>query len=133
MDIVSEVKKRLPNTPLVMHGSSSVPANLIDEVNKYGGDLQKTMGVPIDSIKEAIKRGIKKINVDTDGRLAITGAIRRYFAQHPEVFDPRDYFGEARKAVYETVKSKMIDFGTAGHSGDYVVKSLMEMKKYYDK
>jgi fructose-bisphosphate aldolase class II len=131
LEIIDEVKKRLPDTPLVMHGSSSVPAYLIDIVNQYGGALKHTMGVPMDSIQEAIKKGVKKINVDTDGRLAMTGAIRRYLSQHPEVFDPRDYFGEARKAVYETVKGKMIDFGTAGHAGDYKPFSLSEMIKRY--
>lgn len=131
MDIISEVKKRLPDTPLVMHGSSSVPESLVDIINKYGGNIQHAMGVPIKSIQEAIKRGVKKINVDTDGRLAITGAIRKYMAEHPEVIDPRDYFGEARKAVYETVKSKMIDFGTAGHAGDYKPKTLSDMIEIY--
>jgi len=131
MDIITEVKKRLPATPLVMHGSSSVPENLIDIINKYGGTLKHAMGVPIKSIQEAIKRGVKKINVDTDGRLAITGAIRKYMAEHTDVIDPRDYFGEARKAVYETVKSKMIDFGTAGHAGDYKPKTLSDMIEIY--
>ena len=131
LDIITEVKKRLPDTPLVMHGSSSVPAYLIDIINQFGGTLQHTMGVPMASIQEAIKRGVKKINVDTDGRLAMTGAIRSYLAQHTEAFDPRDYFGEARKAVYETVKSKMIDFGTAGHAGDYKPSTLADMIKFY--
>lgn len=131
LDIITEVKKRLPDTPLVMHGSSSVPENLINIVNQYGGTLKHAMGVPIQSIQEAIKRGVKKINVDTDGRLAITGAIRRYMAEHPDVIDPRDYFGEARKAVYETVKSKMIDFGTANHAGEYKPKTLSDMVQFY--
>lgn len=131
MDIITEVKKRLPETPLVMHGSSSVPENLINIVNQYGGTLQHAMGVPMQSIQEAIKRGVKKINVDTDGRLAITGAIRKYMAEHTDVIDPRDYFGEARKAVYETVKGKMIDFGTANHAGDYKPETLSNMAKIY--
>ncbi|MHB1276310.1 MAG: ketose-bisphosphate aldolase [Candidatus Humimicrobiaceae bacterium] len=131
LDIITEVKKRLPDTPLVMHGSSSVPKYLIDIINQFGGTLKHTMGVPMISIQEAIKRGVKKINVDTDGRLAMTGAIRSYLAQHTEVFDPRDYFGEARKAVYETVKGKMLDFGTAGHAGDYRPCSLSDMIKFY--
>ncbi|HAX17570.1 MAG TPA: fructose-bisphosphate aldolase class II [Actinobacteria bacterium] len=133
LDIITEVKKRLPDTPLVMHGSSSVPKELIDIINNYGGSLKHTMGVPMSSIQEAIKRGVKKINVDTDGRLAITGAIRRYFSEHPDVIDPRDYFGEARKAVYETVKSKMIDFGTAGHAQDYKPLTLSDMIEIYKK
>ena len=114
LDIVSEVHRRIPGTALVMHGSSSVPQELIEEVNKYGGKLKKAMGVPIDTIKEAIKLGMRKINIDTDGRLAFTGAIRKYFYEHPEVFDQRKYLGEGREAIYKWVKSKMIDFGCAG-------------------
>ena len=95
--------------------------------------MKHAMGVPMSSIQEAIKRGIKKINVDTDGRLAITGAIRKYFSEHTDVIDPRDYCGEARKAVYQTVKSKMIDFGTAGHAQDYKPLALSDMINVYKK
>jgi len=114
LDIISDVHRRAPDTFLVMHGSSSVPQELIEEVNKYGGKLKKAMGVPIDTIKEAIKLGMCKINIDTDGRLAFTGAVRKYFHEHPEVFDQRKYLGEGREAIYKWVKSKMIDFGSAG-------------------
>lgn len=131
MDIITKVSSRLPNTPLVMHGSSSVPQELIEIINKYGGKLEKTMGVPLESIKEAIKRGIRKINVDTDGRLAMTGAVRKYLTENPDAFDPRTYFGKARQAVYEVVKGKMISFGTAGHAGDYEPLTLEDMKKIY--
>ncbi len=131
MHIISQVKAKAPDTPLVMHGSSSVPKELIDIINQYGGKLQHTMGVPIESIQEAIKLGIKKINVDTDGRLAITGAIRKFFAENPSEIDPRTYFGAARQAVYEVVKQKMIDFGSAGHASDYKPMSLEEAKKFY--
>ncbi len=131
LDIVSAVRSKAPNTPLVMHGSSSVPRELIDIINQYGGQLKHTMGVPIESIKEAIKLGVKKINVDTDGRLAITGAIRKFFAENPSEIDPRTYFGAARQAVYEVVKQKMIDFGSAGHAGDFKPMSLDEAKKIY--
>jgi len=131
MDIINKVVKKIPGVPLVMHGSSSVPQELIEVINKYGGRLEKTMGVPMESIKEAIKRGIRKINVDTDGRLAITGAIRKYLGENPDAFDPRTYFGAAREAVYQTVKGKMIDFGTAGHAGDYKPMTLEEMKRIY--
>ena len=131
MDIISAVRAKAPDTPLVMHGSSSVPKELIDIVNQYGGKLEQTMGVPIESIKEAIKLGVGKINVDTDGRLAMTGAIRKFFAENPKEFDPRTYFGAARQAVYETVKGKMIDFGTAGHAGDYKPITLEEARKFY--
>ena len=89
------------------------------------------MGVPIPSIQEAIKRGIQKINVDTDGRLVVTGAIRRVFAEKPEVFDPRKYLGPARESLAKLIASKMRDFGTAGHAGDYKPKTLADMKAFY--
>lgn len=131
MDIINKVVEKIPGVPLVMHGSSSVPQELIEIINKYGGRLEKTMGVPMESIKEAIKRGIRKINVDTDGRLAMTGAIRKYLGENPDAFDPRTYFGAAREAVYQIVKGKMIDFRTAGHAGDYKPMTLEEMKRIY--
>jgi fructose-bisphosphate aldolase class II len=131
LDIINAVQEKIPGMPLVMHGSSSVPAELIDVINQYGGKLEKTMGVPMESIQEAIKRGIRKVNVDTDGRLAITGAVRMYLNDHPDAFDPRTYFGEAREAVYRTVKGKMEDFSTAGHAGDYQFMTLEDMKKAY--
>jgi fructose-bisphosphate aldolase, class II len=87
--------------------------------------------VPIESIQQAIKLGVRKINVDTDGRLAITGAIRKFLAENPAEFDPRGCFGAAREAVYEVVKGKMIDFGTAGHAGDYKPITLEDAKKFY--
>ncbi len=131
LDIISSISKEVPGFPLVMHGSSSVPQELIDIINKYGGKLESTMGVPMKSIQEGIKRGIRKINVDTDGRLAMTGAVRKVLFETPDVFDPRKYFGAARQAVYEVVKGKMTDLGTAGHAGDYRPLTLEEMKQYY--
>jgi len=131
LDIINKVVEKIPGVPLVMHGSSSVPKELIEVINKYGGKLEKTMGVPIESIQEAIKRGIRKINVDTDGRLAMTGAVRKYLSEHLDVFDPRAYFGAAREAVYQIVKGKMIDFGTSGHAGDYKPMTLEDMKTAY--
>jgi fructose-bisphosphate aldolase class II len=131
LDIINKVVEKIPGVPLVMHGSSSVPKELIEVINKYGGKLEKTMGVPIESIQEAIKRGIRKINVDTDGRLAMTGAVRKYLSEHLDAFDPRAYFGAAREAVYQIVKGKMIDFGTSGHAGDYKPMTLEDMKTAY--
>lgn len=131
LDIINKVVEKIPGVPLVMHGSSSVPKELIEVINKYGGKLEKTMGVPIESIQEAIKRGIRKINVDTDGRLAMTGAVRQYLSEHLDAFDPRSYFGAAREAVYQIVKGKMIDFGTSGHAGDYKPMTLEDMKTAY--
>jgi fructose-bisphosphate aldolase, class II len=131
MDIIDEVRKRCPDTPLVMHGASSVPEELIAIVNKYGGRMPNAKGVPIPQIKDAIKRGVRKINVDTDGRLAMTGAIRKVFVEHPEEFDPRKYLGAARDAAREVIISKMKDFGTAGHAGEYAPRTLKDMKKLY--
>ncbi|MCL4736295.1 MAG: ketose-bisphosphate aldolase [Candidatus Omnitrophica bacterium] len=138
LDRVEQVEQKLaaagyPNYPLVMHGSSSVPPELVDIVNKYGGKMKKTMGIPMQDIQWGIQRGVRKINVDTDGRIAITGAIRKVFAETPEKFDPRDYLKPAREALYELIKQKMIDFGTAGHSGDYKCMSLEEMARTYKK
>ncbi|HNT34279.1 MAG TPA: ketose-bisphosphate aldolase [bacterium] len=131
MDLISDIHKRVPYAALVMHGSSSVPAELVDRVNRFGGQLAKTMGVPVESIQEAVKRGVTKINVDTDGRLACTGAVRQYLAENPKEFDQRKYLGATRVAIYEVIKSRMISFGTAGHAGDYAPMSLDDMKKIY--
>ncbi len=131
LDIINKVVEKIPGIPLVMHGSSSVPQELIEVINKYGGKLEKTMGVPMESIQEAIKRGIRKINVDTDGRLAMTGAVRKYLSENLDAFDPRTYFGAAREAVYEVVKGKMIDFGTGGHAGDYELMTIEDMRAVY--
>jgi fructose-bisphosphate aldolase class II len=98
MDRIEEIHRRLPNTHLVMHGSSSVPQELQDIINKYGGKMKETWGVPVEEIQRGIKHGVRKINVDTDNRLAITGAIRKVFAETPEKFDPRDYLKPAREA-----------------------------------
>jgi len=133
MDLISECRKRVADTAFVMHGSSSVPQELIAEVNKYGGKMPGAMGVPIKSIQEAVKRGIQKINVDTDGRLVVTAAIRKVFVEKPGEFDPRKYLGPAREALAALIASKMRDFGTAGHAKDYKPKTLDEMKKFYTK
>jgi fructose-bisphosphate aldolase class II len=131
MDLIKEIHRRLPDTHLVMHGSSSVPRELVDQVNAYGGSLRPTWGVPIKEIQLGIQHGVRKINVDTDSRLAITGAIRKVFAESPEKFDPRDYLKPARAAMQELVAGKMRDFGQAGHAGDYAPLSLAEMKELY--
>src|SRR5256885_4856931 len=99
MDRIEEIHRRLPNCHLVMHGSSSVPQDLQDVINKYGGKLKQTWGVPVEEIQRGIKHGVRKVNVDTDNRLAITGAIRKVFTESPEKFDPRDYLKPARDAM----------------------------------
>jgi fructose-bisphosphate aldolase class II len=133
MDVLMEIHKRLPNVHLVMHGSSSVPKDLQDVINKYGGKLNPTWGVPVEEIQLGIRNGVRKINVDTDNRLAITGAIRKVFIEQPEKFDPRDYMKPAREAMKKVVATRMTQFGQAGHAGDYAPISIDEMKKYYTK
>lgn len=131
MDIIEKTHKLIPKTTLVMHGSSSVPKELVDEVNKYGGKVPGAMGVPIPMLQQAIKLGVQKINIDTDGRLAFTAAIRKYFVEHPEVFDQRKYLGAGRDAIHQWVKSKMVDFGTAGHASDYKHLTIKDMIPKY--
>jgi fructose-bisphosphate aldolase class II len=115
MDRIEEIHKRLPNCHLVMHGSSSVPQELQDIINTYGGQLRQTWGVPVEEIQRGIKHGVRKINVDTDNRLAMTGAIRKVFYQSPEKFDPRDYLKPAREAMKRVCLARMTAFGQAGH------------------
>ena len=131
MDVLMEIHKRLPNVHLVMHGSSSVPKDLQDVINQYGGKLKPTWGVPVEEIQLGIRNGVRKINVDTDNRLAITGAIRKVFTETPEKFDPRDYMKPARDAMKKVVAQRMTQFGQAGHAGDYAPISIEEMKKRY--
>ena len=131
MDLIQEIHRQLPDTHLVMHGSSSVPRELVDIINRYGGSLKPSWGVPVKEIQLGIQHGVRKINVDTDSRLAITGAIRKVFAEEPEKFDPRDYLKPARAAMEALIAERMRDFGQAGHAGDYAQKSLEEMKSLY--
>src|SRR5690606_40968666 len=106
---------RLPNTHLVMHGSSSVPQELQDIINEFGGQIKQTYGVPVEEIQRGIKSGVRKINVDTDCRLAITGAVRKVLAQDPTKFDPRDYLKPAREAMKQVCVDRMTQFGQAGN------------------
>jgi fructose-bisphosphate aldolase class II len=116
MSQIEAIHKRLPNTHLVMHGSSSVPQELQDIINKYGGNIRQTWGVPLEEIRRGIRSGVRKINVDTDNRLAITGAIRKVFAETPEKFDPRDYLKPARAAMKKVCIERMEAFGQAGQA-----------------
>lgn len=131
MERVREIHKRLPNTHLVMHGSSSVPQELQDIVNKYGGKIRQTWGVPVSEIQEGIRCGVRKINVDTDNRLAITGAIRKLLADKPEEFDPRAYMKPAREAMQKVCEDRMIAFGQAGKASKIRQTTLEEMAKTY--
>ena len=108
-DILEKVKSKLPNTPIVLHGASTVIPELVEMCNKYGGNIPGAKGVPDEMLHEAGKLGVSKINVDTDLRLAMTGEIRKAFSENPSEFDPRKYLQPARKAIYETVKHKIHD------------------------
>ncbi len=131
MDLIEEIHRRLPNTHLVMHGSSSVPQELQDIINQYGGALKQTYGVPVEAIQKGIANGVRKVNVDTDNRLAITGAIRKVFSESPEAFDPRKYLVPARLAMVEVCKARMIAFGQAGQAGNVPIKTCKEMVDFY--
>jgi fructose-bisphosphate aldolase class II len=131
MDRIEEIHRRLPNCHLVMHGSSSVPQDLQDIINKYGGKLKQTWGVPVEEIQRGIKHGVRKVNVDTDNRLAITGAIRKVFAESPEKFDPRDYLKPARDAMKKVCVARMTAFGQAGWGSKIKPVSTEKFRSYY--
>jgi fructose-bisphosphate aldolase, class II len=131
MDRIIEIHKRLPNTHMVMHGSSSVPQELQDIINKYGGKMKQTWGVPVEEIQLGIKNGVRKINVDTDNRMAITGAIRKVFAESPEKFDPRDYLKPARDAMKKVCIARMTAFGQAGNAGKVKPVTTREFARIY--
>jgi fructose-bisphosphate aldolase class II len=116
MDRIVEIHKRLPNTHLVMHGSSSVPQELQDIINEFGGEIRQTWGVPVEEIQLGIRHGVRKINVDTDNRMAITGAIRRVLHDAPSEFDPRAYLKPARAAMKQVCIARMTAFGQAGQA-----------------
>jgi len=131
MNLIEEIHQRLPETHLVMHGSSSVPKELVDEINRYGGEIAPTWGVPVEEIQLGIRHGVRKINVDTDARLAMTGAIRKVFAGDKGEFDPRKYLAPARDAMKAVYVERMTQFGQAGHAGDYEPLTLDEMRERY--
>jgi fructose-bisphosphate aldolase class II len=131
MERIHQIHERMPNCHMVMHGSSSVPKELVDVINQYGGKMPGTFGVPLAQIQDGIGHGVRKVNVDTDSRLAMTGAVRKLFAEKPEKFDPRDWLGPAREAAYKVYVERMTAFGQAGHAGDYKPMTLEDMKKVY--
>ncbi|MDY6914098.1 MAG: class II fructose-bisphosphate aldolase [Planctomycetota bacterium] len=133
MSVIEEIHKRLPNTHLVMHGSSSVPQELQDIINAHGGKLKQTYGVPVENIQRGIAHGVRKVNVDTDNRLAMTGAIRKVFAEKPEEFDPRKYLGPAREAMKEVCVHRMTAFGQAGNGPKIKPKTCKEIIEFYRK
>lgn len=119
LDILKEIEKRIPGFPIVMHGSSSVPPQYVATINQYGGALQDAVGISEEQIREATKSAVCKVNIDSDGRLAMTAAIRKVFATEPSKFDPRQYLGPAREELKALYKHKCINvLGSAGHAFD---------------
>jgi fructose-bisphosphate aldolase class II len=128
---IKEINARIPNTHLVMHGSSSVPQDWLAVINEYGGEIPETYGVPVEEIQEGIKHGVRKVNIDTDLRLASTGAIRRFMAKNPAEFDPRKYLKETVAAMKDIVVARYEAFGTAGNASRIKVISLDDMFARY--
>jgi len=131
MHVIEEIHRRLPNTHLVMHGSSSVPQDLQDLINQYGGKMPQTWGVPVSEIQRGIKHGVRKINIDTDNRMAITAAIRKVFCDKPHEFDPRAYLKPAKEAMRGICKERFVEFGAAGQASKIKVKHTSVMAKAY--
>ena len=129
---VKEIHARIPNTHLVMHGSSSVPQDWLKIINTYGGDMGETYGVPVEEIVEGIKHGVRKVNIDTDLRMASTGAMRKMMAEKPKEFDPRKFFAATIVAMKDICKARYEAFGTAGNASKIKAVSLESMVKRYD-
>jgi fructose-bisphosphate aldolase class II len=133
IDRIKAIHERIPDTHLVMHGSSSVPQEWLAVINEFGGEIPETYGVPVEEIVEGIKYGVRKVNIDTDLRLASTGAIRRHLAQNPSNFDPRKYLAEATKAMTEICIARYEAFGTAGNASKIKPLSLETMFGRYER
>ncbi|MBB4197418.1 fructose-1,6-bisphosphate aldolase [Rhodoblastus sphagnicola] len=132
MNVIEEIHQKAPGLHMVMHGSSSVPQELQDIINAYGGKMPQTWGVPVEEIQRGIKHGVRKINIDTDNRMAITGAIRKVLTQNPAEFDPRKYLKPASDAMQKICKQRMEEFNTAGQASKIKkVLTLGEMAKRY--
>ena len=131
IDRLKEIHAALPNTHIVMHGSSSVPQEWLKIINEYGGDIGETYGVPVEEIVEGIKHGVRKVNIDTDLRLASTGAIRRFMAQNPAEFDPRKYLSESVKAMKQICLNRYLAFGCEGQADKIKPVSLEKMATRY--
>jgi fructose-bisphosphate aldolase class II len=133
IDRIKEIHRRIPNTHLVMHGSSSVPQDLLAIINQYGGKMKETYGVPVEEIQEAIKHGVRKINIDTDIRLAMTGAVRKFLAENPDKFDAREWLKPAREAARQICKQRYQEFGCTGQAPKIKPESLQIVATKYDK
>ena len=131
IDRIKEIHEKLPNTHLVMHGSSSVPQEWLKIINSYGGDMGQTYGVPVEEIVEGIKSGVRKVNIDTDLRMASTGSIRKHLAENTSNFDPRKFLKESTNAMKEICKARFESFGAAGNADKIKVKSLETMIDFY--
>jgi fructose-bisphosphate aldolase, class II len=131
IDRIKEINRRIPNTHLVMHGSSSVPQELLAEIRQFGGDMKETYGVPVEEIQEAIKHGVRKVNIDTDIRLAMTAAVRRYMHENPSKFDPRDFLKPAREAAKKICMDRYRQFNAAGQASKIKPVSLQEIANRY--
>jgi fructose-bisphosphate aldolase, class II len=131
IDRIKAINRRIPNTHLVMHGSSSVPQDLLEQIRRYGGQMKETYGVPVSEIQEAIKFGVRKINIDTDIRLAMTGAVRKFLAENPEKFDAREWLKPSREAAYQICKQRYVEFGCAGQGSKIKPMALADVAKRY--
>jgi fructose-bisphosphate aldolase class II len=131
MQVVEEIHRRLPNTHLVMHGSSSVPQPLQDAFNQFGGEMPQTWGVPVEEIVRGIKHGVRKVNIDTDCRLAMTAAFRKVASRTRSEFDPRKFLKPAMDALRDLCRERFEQFGTAGHAAGIKVIPLAEMARRY--
>jgi len=131
IDRIKEINRRIPNTHLVMHGSSSVPQDLLEQIRQFGGQMKETYGVPVEEIQEAIKHGVRKINIDTDIRLAMTGAVRKFLAENPEKFDAREWLKPAREAAYRICKERYLQFGCEGQASKIKPVPLPAMAQKY--
>lgn len=132
MHVIEEIHRRLPDTHLVMHGSSSVPQDLQDIINQYGGEMPQTWGVPVEEIQRGIKNGVRKINIDTDNRMALTGQIRRVLSENPGEFDPRKYLKPAREAMQKLCVERLEAFNTAGQASKITkIVTLADMAARY--
>jgi fructose-bisphosphate aldolase class II len=128
---VKQINARIPNTHLVMHGSSSVPQDLLALINQYGGKMKETYGVPVEEIQEAIKFGVRKINIDTDIRLAMTGAVRKFLAENPDKFDAREWLKPAREAAKAICKQRYQQFGCEDQAGKIKSLTLVQVAAMY--
>lgn len=128
---IKEIHARIPDTHLVMHGSSSVPQDWLAVINEHGGEMGETYGVPVEEIQEGIKHGVRKVNIDTDLRMASTGSIRRFLAQNPSEFDPRKYLSVAKDAMRDICIARYEAFGTAGNAGKMKAIKLDDMAVRY--